>query len=69
MKTIALVLLVLTLNIVDVFAKDFHLVARQFFGSSSTNSIYVLILADDNPVVFQTFHEADTKRVAGSSRR
>ena len=57
MKTITLILLFLALNTAVVLAKDYKLVARAVYDSPATNSstVYVLLLPDDNPVVFQTF--------------
>ena len=74
MKTITLILLIVTLNAVVVLAKDYpvldkdvHLVVRAIAdGSAGEGSpLYVLLLPDHNPVIFKTFDSRDMERVIG----
>ena len=72
MKTITLIILVVTLNAMAVLARDYpvldkdvHLVVREIADGSAAEAspIYVLLLPDHNPVIFKTFDSKDMERV------
>ena len=72
MKTITLIILVVTLNAMTVLAgdyhvldKDVHLVVREIADVSATEAspLYVLLLPDHNPVIFKTFDSRDMEGV------
>jgi len=73
MKTITLILLVVTLNAMAVLAndypvldKDVHLVVRKIAdGSAEESPLYVLLLPNHNPVIFKTFDSKDMERIIG----
>lgn len=75
MKTITLILLIAALNAVVVSAKDYpvldkdvHLVVRDIAdGAAGEHSpFYVLLLPDNNPVIFETFDSKDMEGVIGT---
>jgi hypothetical protein len=67
MKTIIVIVFCLLLNTLTSSAKDFHLVARYVYDDSTTwtnrETVFILLLPDNQPVVFKTFDSNDMKRV------
>jgi hypothetical protein len=72
MKTITLIILVVTLNAMAVLARDYpvldkdvHLVVREIADGSAAEAspLYVLLLPDHNPVIFKTFDSKDMEGV------
>ena len=67
MKTMSVIVLCLLLNTLAALARDIHLVARYVHDDSTawTNreTVFVLLLPDNYPVVFKTFDSKDMERV------